>query len=376
MFYRAIWVPGRGINKKCLDTSDRSEAELLRKELLGALLREEAIVDDGVLPLGALWERYKTDCVAFTACKESYRLDVEGHARVLLAFFGQECDVRDLSERDQLAFTRKRLAGGIRLSEKKETGTVRMRSVQADVDLLHTILRWATTVRVSRGARLLDKNPLDGARRPRRVNPRRPVASWQRFERTRAAIVELAEVANNDSERTKWRRLELALVIAEATGRRLGSIRQLRWRDFDFERDRVRWRAEADKMGKEREAPLTPALREEMKAFRMKLGGAFGGLMFPAASDIQIPVRRDVLDRWLRAAEKKAGLPKLNGGLWHPYRRAWATCRKHLPMVDVAEAGGWSDVGTLLRCYQLPDDDTMLQVMGESRKVMERTKAG
>ena len=37
--------------------------------------------------------------------------------------------------------------------------------------------------------RLLDKNPVDGARRPRREDPRRPVASWQRFERTRAAIV-------------------------------------------------------------------------------------------------------------------------------------------------------------------------------------------
>jgi len=69
-------------------------------------------------------------------------------------------------------------------------------------------------------------------------------------------------------------------------------------------------------------------------------------------------------------------LPKLDGGLWHPYRRAWATSRKHLPTVDVAAAGGWSDVGTLLRCYQRPDDDTMLQVMGESRKIMERAKTG
>jgi hypothetical protein len=113
-----------------------------------------------------------------------------------------------------------------------------------------------------------------------------------------------------------------------------------------------------------------------MKAFRVKLGGAFGGLLFPSPSDPATPLRRDVLDHWLRAAEKKAELPKLDGGLWHPYRRAWATSRKHLPTVDVAAAGGWSDVGTLLRCYQRPDDDTMLQVMGESRKVMERVKTG
>lgn len=339
------------------------------------MLREEEVTDSGVLPLGTLWERYKTQCVAFTGCNERYRLDVAGHANVLLAFFGTDCDVRGLTEQDQIAFTQKRLAGGIRLSEKKATGAVRTRSVQAGVDLFHTMLRWATTVRVSRGARLLDKNPLDGGRRPRRENPRRPVASWQRFERT-AAIVELTLEAKKDVERGKWMQLEMALVIVEATGRRLGSVRQLQWTDFDFERDTVRWRAEADKKGKEWVIPLTPALRDELKTFRVKLGGAFGGLLFPSPFDPATPLRRDVLDHWLLAAEKKAELPKLDGGLWHPYRRAWATSRKHLPTVDVAAAGGWSDVGTLLRCYQRPDDETMLQVMGESRKIMERANAG
>ena len=36
----------------------------------------------------------------------------------------------------------------------------------------------------------------------------------------------------------------------------------------------------------------------------------------------------------------------------------------------------WSDVSTLIRCYQQPDDDTMLRVMNEPRKVMERAKSG
>ena len=31
-------------------------------------------------------------------------------------------------------------------------------------------------------------------------------------------------------------------------------------------------------------------------------------------------------------AKEKAGLPKLEGGLWHPYRRKWATERKYLPL--------------------------------------------
>ncbi len=122
----------------------------------------------------------------------------------------------------------------------------------------------------------------------------------------------------------------MALVIVEATGRHLGSVRQLQWTDFDFERDTVRWRAEADKKVKEWEIPLTPALRDKLKTVRVKLGGAFGGLLFPSPSNPATPLRCDVFGHWLRTAEKKAELPKLDGGLWHPYPRAWATSRKHL----------------------------------------------
>ena len=46
----------------------------------------------------------------------------------------------------------------------------------------------------------------------------------------------------------------------------------------------------------------------------------------------------------LRRAEEKAGLMKLERGVWHPYRRLWAVERKHLPDLDVARAGGWRDL--------------------------------
>lgn len=60
-----------------------------------------------------------------------------------------------------------------------------------------------------------------------------------------------------------------------------------------------------------------------------------------------------------------------SSGLWHPYRRKWATERKHLPLKDVAAAGGWKDTETLLTCYQQPDNETLLAVMSEQRKVRE-----
>jgi len=108
--------------------------------------------------------------------------------------------------------------------------------------VLRAILRWATTYRVREGLRLLDRNPLDGVRLPSRgTNPRRPVATHERFVEARRAIEVLRSEAQSDSELRKWLKLEFALVLAEATGRRLGSFRQLRWNDIDFKTDTILW---------------------------------------------------------------------------------------------------------------------------------------
>lgn len=91
--------------------------------------------------------------------------------------------------------------------------------------------------------------------------------------------------------------------------------------------------------------------------------GTSTGWMFTRESDGAASMDRHLFDKWLAAAERDAKLPKLQGGLWHPYRRKWATERKHLPLKDVAAAGGWQDVETLLECYQQPDHDTLQTVM-------------
>ncbi|MGH7503776.1 MAG: hypothetical protein ACREL7_18775 [Longimicrobiales bacterium] len=40
-------------------------------------------------------------------------------------------------------------------------------------------------------------------------------------------------------------------------------------------------------------------------------------------------------------------------------------------MKDVAEAGGWLDTRSLERCYQHTDEQTLLQVVCEPRKLRE-----
>jgi integrase len=158
--------------------------------------------------------------------------------------------------------------------------------------------------------------------------------------------------------------MELASVLAEATGRRLGSIRQLRWDDADFEKATIRWRAEADNKGRESTIPVTARFVEELRDFRRQLY-AVGGWIFAGERAPEQPMDRHLFNKWLSVAEHAAGVPKLEGGLWHPYRRKWATERKHLSLKDVAAAGGWRDVETLLTCYHQPDQDTLLAVMSE-----------
>jgi integrase len=85
--------------------------------------------------------------------------------------------------------------------------------------------------------------------------------------------------------------------------------------------------------------------------------------LFPAPGAPEQSIRRDVVAKWLLKAEKAAGIPKLNGGIWHPYRRLWANERKTLPDVDVAAAGGWKDTRALKLSYQQADPVSVLKVV-------------
>ncbi len=93
-------------------------------------------------------------------------------------------------------------------TEGRKTSPVRTRSVEVDLQLLYTMLRWAVTVRSRAGKRLRDSNPLAGVRRPREKNPKRPVASWERYLATRSVLAELIAESKSDVIRRKWLKLD------------------------------------------------------------------------------------------------------------------------------------------------------------------------
>jgi hypothetical protein len=168
------------------------------------------------------------------------------------------------------------------------------------------------------------------------------------------------------------------LDIANGTARRITAICGLRYHDLHLESEAgaphgaIRWPEDTDKEGREWFCPVDPVVRAAIDRVLRERPGIGAALLFPSPGNQSRAVSKDVASEWLRGAERLAKLPKLKGGVWHPYRRKWATARKHLPLADVAAAGGWKSRETLLRCYQQPDDATMLNVVLSGREIRQK----
>jgi hypothetical protein len=84
----------------------------------------------------------------------------------------------------------------------------------------------------------------------------------------------------------------------------------------------------------------------------------------------QRPWPRELFTQKLLTAEQYAGLEHLRGGVWHPFRRKWATERKDLPLVDGMAVGGWKDATTLTHLLTAHDERSMLKVMSAPNNLM------
>jgi hypothetical protein len=125
-----------------VQTSDRSEADRLGTKLLAALF-SGAAPQDGPVQLGKPWDRFQRECREFLDNKPSARADAAMRAKLLVAFFGQDFDVRFFTARDQLEYSRAWQRGGIRVDRERQTRAIRQRSVEADLVLLNQMLSWA-----------------------------------------------------------------------------------------------------------------------------------------------------------------------------------------------------------------------------------------
>lgn len=165
--------------------------------------------------------------------------------------------------------------------------------------------------------------------------------------------------------------------IVVGTGRRITPVCELREEDLELERTEkaphgaILWPEDTDEMGKRWRCPVSAPVREALESARRKRRAVGPGPLFPRPGDLQEPLRYEEVSEWLRDAEELADLEPMDGGLWHPFRRLWASARKHLPDVDVARAGGWDSLAAFKTAYQQPDDETLLHVVENEAELRE-----
>lgn len=183
---------------------------------------------------------------------------------------------------------------------------------------------------------------------------------WERFEQLRPYCDDTGE------QRLFGGFMDLLVAL----GWRVSGVRQLRLEHFDARTDakaphgRVLRDPDFDKKRKGAWLPISDWLAPRLAGLleRRKALPIDSPWLFPKVEKPLEAWSRDYTAERLRIVEGWAGVVPLDGGKFHPWRRMWATSRKHLPLKDVAFAGCW-DERTLLMFYQKTDDETVLDVM-------------
>lgn len=255
---------------------------------------------------------------------------------------------------------------------------VRDGALHGELSWLSTCFNWACGFKMS-GRALLAANPLKGVSWPKEKNPRTPIASHSRY---------IATLAQTDSV-DRSGALRCILALARYTGRRESAICSIRSTDLLFTPERIRaalaaagmderdaehmphgairWAAESDKQGFIFISPISGPAREELDLYLRRSPRIGDVPLFPAPKAPEQPICRETAAKRLLRAEKRADQPKLAGGVFHPYRRLWATERKPYPDIDVAAAGGWRDTRALKASYQKADPENVLRAVMAGR---------
>ena len=360
MLYVSIWQPGQGESRRSLGHRNRARALVEARALVA--LRQDGLLEPEPIPLSLadLFRRYTTDGRYLpdgSLKTEAYLQHIVTTGRNLATHFGATFPVAQLTPDRVHDYVRQRREGKI-------TGKpVRTNAIQRELTMLKGALNWARGQHVG-GAPLLAVHPLEKYKIPGEKDPKRPMVADEAMDRLEAVAPEVHPF------------LPVLIVLARHSGRRISAILGLQWDDIDFEQGRIRWRAELDKTRKTWIVPASQVVLTALVRFRLARPGIGPAVLFPHPKTTRHPgkpVTRDLASYWLRGAYQRAKIARPDGSLWHVFRRGWATDRKHLPPKDVAAAGGWRDISTLIHCYQQPDEATIKAVV-EYRKPRVATR--
>jgi integrase len=211
---------------------------------------------------------------------------------------------------DALVIQRVLEVGGGAVAQDKRR-PVRDRTVEADCSWLRWVFNWAVKWRTPSGHYLMRENPVRGLEAPREKNPKRPVATQDRFLAIRKVSDQvMMESRWGKREETRSYLSEL-LDIVNGTGRRISAVCKLAYEDLRLEQGphgSIRWPAHTDKTGRETIVPISPEVRRAIDRVQRDRPGIGSAPLFPAPGNPQKAISRHLADRWLRKAEELADL--------------------------------------------------------------------
>lgn len=381
----ADWRQGHSRRRVSLRTEVKATA-IERATATGRAIAERSLtgVHPDNLTVGQLFTWYRDALPAKrnkkgTVVSAAWQQAADTRMALFQAAWGADLRVADIDQPAVDRFAAQRETGTLSPLKPKDKehgrqpGPVRARTIDADLTWLKSACAHAQRAKRN-GVPLLRTNPLAGLTWAREKNVRRPRASAVRYATTQAHTDAIDPAG----------RLRCALALARFTGHRITAILSLRVSDLlrtpeAIEAGLVRvsrsegdaahmphggilWRLEHDKQGAEHVTTIGKECRAEIDRYLRESGRMGEAVLFPSPETDDVPLSRRLATRWLLDAETAAELPKLQGGVWHPYRRAWATDRKGLPSTDVAAAGGWADTRAMFKSYQQADAVTALRV--------------
>lgn len=276
-------------------------------ETLAQVLSEHAPIDvSGPLTLSRLFAIYEREMLPQKSKREK---EYNKRAmKMFLSVFGAQTEPAKIGRVRYNEFIRKRRSGEIRGFEK-----VKDRAVERDIRFMNAVFNWATVERDD-GTVLMQRNPWRGLPVPHEKNPTR-VGLNPEWEQT------LLDGSDN------WR-FKLALILVRETGRRLNSVRRIRWSDVQvrkFEeggethwRGQIRWLPEYDKRGKGRVTPITERAARALYEAPRGIGDAW---VLPSPEDAKRPCSQDYFSTYMDRLKHRLGL-NIRGLGYHSGKRS------------------------------------------------------
>ena len=291
---REVRIDGRK-DRRSLDHRDRKLAEQQARALAKRLAELQLTGYTGKATFGQLAALYRQHRLPLLS--EDRQRSVKSLLPLLERHFARSTVVEDLAPHDVDAYVSVRRSGALVAPRHRTPDKgVAEGTIRNELHLLRSMLRWGRQHRVN-GRPLLTMDPLETVAMPREINPKRPIATQERYERL-LGVADRAEAAG---------RFRCLLVLVRETGRRINAICRLRISDVLLTREQmerslaavglpvaaaehwphgaIHWRRDDDKKGYDTVAPISRAAREALDTY-IRRGARAGEVpLFPGQQD-------------------------------------------------------------------------------------------